>query len=163
MAGRLFPAGGARSIPLSKPIIYIGRAPECDIQLSFSVVSNRHCALIFDGTNWTIQDLGSRNGTRVNEHWVTHQVLQSGDTVSVAAKFRFTVEFDIAVERKRFLEMPEVDRGSVLSPKAGARPQYEMWATPSSRAGIPCTRDHCVVTVSATQRNGVWPLPFGVA
>lgn len=115
MAGRLFPAGGARSIPLSKPIMYIGRAPECDIRLSFPVVSNRHCALIFDGTNWTIQDLGSRNGTRVNEHWVTHQVLQSGDTVSIAAKYRFTIEFDIAVERKRFLELPEVDRGSVLS------------------------------------------------
>jgi len=114
MAGRLFPAGGVRSIALTKPVMYIGRSSTCDIRLNFPVVSNRHCALIFDGTNWTIQDLNSRNGTRVNEIRVTTQVLHSGDTVSIAAKFRFTLEFDIAVERRRFIEMsPEV--GSILT------------------------------------------------
>src|SRR5262245_38003480 len=115
MAGRIFPAGGARSIPLSKPVMYIGRSPACDIRLSMPVVSNRHAALIFDGTNWTIQDLGSRNGTRVNEVWVTTQVLKTGDTVSIAAKYRFVIEFDLKVERQRFLEMPEIDKGNVLA------------------------------------------------
>jgi pSer/pThr/pTyr-binding forkhead associated (FHA) protein len=92
----------------------IGRSPTCDIRVDYPIVSNRHCALVYDGTNWTIQDLNSRNGTKVNEVRVTTHVLKSGDTLAVAAKFRFVIEFDPAVERKRFVEAPP-DAGSILA------------------------------------------------
>jgi pSer/pThr/pTyr-binding forkhead associated (FHA) protein len=103
MAGRLFPAGGGASIPLSKIVMVIGRAHGCDIRLSDPVVSNLHCTLTFDGTSWVIEDKVSRNGTMVNRLPVTKPVaLKSGDTFIISAKFRFVIEYSTAAERKRF-------------------------------------------------------------
>ena len=44
----------------------IGRSRECDIVLSDSNVSRRHAELRPAGDAWTITDLGSTNGVRVN-------------------------------------------------------------------------------------------------
>jgi len=102
MAGRLFPAGGAPSIPLSKCFILIGRDPECDIRLKHSFVSSRHCALMWDGLTWIVEDLASRNGTAVNNLPVKREYLKSGDTLTVARRVRFAIEYDPAIERERF-------------------------------------------------------------
>ncbi|HEV3435739.1 MAG TPA: FHA domain-containing protein, partial [Gemmata sp.] len=103
MAGRLFPAGGGSSIPLTKPVMVIGRAHGCDIRLSDPVVSNLHCTLTFDGTVWMIEDKGSRNGTIVNGLPVAKPIpLKSGDTVIISAKFRLVIEYTTIAERQRF-------------------------------------------------------------
>ena len=44
----------------------IGRSRECDIVLADSNVSRRHAELRPLGDGWTITDLGSTNGVRVN-------------------------------------------------------------------------------------------------
>jgi serine/threonine-protein kinase len=48
----------------------MGRAPDCDIQLTGSVlfanVSRRHCELDIDPPHVRVRDLGSRNGTWLN-------------------------------------------------------------------------------------------------
>ena len=48
----------------------IGRAPDCDIQLSanfqHAVVSRHHCCLEIEPPSIRVHDLGSRNGTYVN-------------------------------------------------------------------------------------------------
>jgi FHA domain-containing protein len=44
----------------------IGRSRECDIVLADSNVSRRHAELLPHGDGWTITDLGSTNGVRVN-------------------------------------------------------------------------------------------------
>jgi pSer/pThr/pTyr-binding forkhead associated (FHA) protein len=106
MAGRLFPAGGARSIPLTKCFILIGRASECDVQINESFVSGRHCALLWNGSTWVAEDLASRNGTTVNNRIITKQPLKSGDTLTIARKVRYVIEFDPAVEAERFVDIP---------------------------------------------------------
>ena len=111
MAGRLVPAGGGPSIPLTKTVMVIGRALSCDIRLIDPVVSNRHCTLTFDGTSWVIEDKLSRNGTMVNRVPVTKPVpLNSGDSFIISAKFRFAIEYTTAAERKRFSGASEEDR-----------------------------------------------------
>jgi pSer/pThr/pTyr-binding forkhead associated (FHA) protein len=85
----------------------LGRAPDCDIRVNHPVVSNHHCMLVFDGAAWSVQDLKSRNGTLVNSVPVTKQVLRSGDTLVVAAKFRFVIEYVLAAERARFAAIAE--------------------------------------------------------
>jgi pSer/pThr/pTyr-binding forkhead associated (FHA) protein len=111
MAGRIFPAGGGRSIPLTKRVMVIGRAIGCDVHIPNPVVSNRHCALEFDGRYWTLQDLGSRNGTVLNSLPVGNkkQVIRSGDTMILSAKFRYVIEYDPVVERQRFAELGDAD------------------------------------------------------
>lgn len=44
----------------------IGRSRECDVVLSDTNVSRRHAELRPSGSGWTICDLGSTNGVRVN-------------------------------------------------------------------------------------------------
>jgi pSer/pThr/pTyr-binding forkhead associated (FHA) protein len=107
MAGRLFPAGGGRSIALTKRVMVIGRAPDCDIRLNYPVVSGRHCRLVFDGNAWIVEDLKSRNGTMVNTIPITTHVLKSGDTLVISAKFRLVIEYTLATERARFAAMDD--------------------------------------------------------
>ncbi len=61
----------------------IGRLPECDLYLPFGGVSRKHARLVktADGV-WNIEDLGSKNGTQVNQCLVNHaQELHHGDIV----------------------------------------------------------------------------------
>jgi hypothetical protein len=64
----------------------IGRSRECDIVLEDSGVSRRHAELRPRGSAWTIEDLGSTNGVRVNGLTVhgAHR-LRSGDRVEMGS------------------------------------------------------------------------------
>ncbi len=44
----------------------IGRSPECQLSLDDPLVSRAHAALVVTGDEVTLEDLGSRNGVRVN-------------------------------------------------------------------------------------------------
>jgi pSer/pThr/pTyr-binding forkhead associated (FHA) protein len=46
-----------------EPEQVIGRAPTCAIWLPYPYVSARHAVLRWNGGNWELRDLGSRNGT----------------------------------------------------------------------------------------------------
>ncbi|MBD2298510.1 adenylate/guanylate cyclase domain-containing protein [Nostoc sp. FACHB-190] len=61
----------------------IGRLPECDLYLPFGGISRKHALLRkkANGT-WAIEDLGSKNGTQVNQSFVTAtRDLQNGDII----------------------------------------------------------------------------------
>ena len=64
--GRLLVTGGdtVLSFSLQRDEVTIGRAPECDIVLPDDALSRRHARLRLAPTI-TIEDLGSRNGTRI--------------------------------------------------------------------------------------------------
>lgn len=63
----------------------VGRSRDCDIVLTDSNVSRRHAELRPTGMGgWTITDLGSTNGVRVNGRDVSEPVaLESGDHVMI--------------------------------------------------------------------------------
>jgi pSer/pThr/pTyr-binding forkhead associated (FHA) protein len=62
----------------------IGRSAECDLSLSDSFLSSRHARLANDEGDLTIEDLGSTNGTYVNQELVDGRVhLERGDIVQV--------------------------------------------------------------------------------
>jgi hypothetical protein len=64
--------------------ISIGRHPECQLNLRMDDVSRRHAELRFDNGRYTIQDLGSTNGTFVNGQQVEGQrTLSPGDHIEV--------------------------------------------------------------------------------
>ena len=59
------------AIPLMGGRVVVGRGSMCDIVLPDSSVSRRHAELSLEKTTVTVRDLGSRNGTFVDEERVT--------------------------------------------------------------------------------------------
>ncbi len=84
MYGEMIPIGGGDPIPLLKKDLLVGRRESCDIRLRFANVSAHHCQLTCRNGYWYVQDLNSRNGTKVNGKRVTEKRIDPGDTVSVA-------------------------------------------------------------------------------
>jgi hypothetical protein len=61
----------------------VGRGTDSDLQLLDQGISRRHLDVQFDGHYATAYDLGSTNGTTVNGHEISSQVLRHGDVVRV--------------------------------------------------------------------------------
>jgi pSer/pThr/pTyr-binding forkhead associated (FHA) protein len=81
-------------IPLKKDKFLIGRAKECSLRAGSEAISRRHCAIVRKDDAWTARDLGSRNGTYVNETRITEEVtLAPGDELRVGPlKFRIALK-----------------------------------------------------------------------
>ncbi|MCH7565254.1 MAG: FHA domain-containing protein [Gemmatimonadetes bacterium] len=92
MLGELIPCGGGDPIPLLKAKLLIGRRSRCDITLRFPNVSSHHCELELCNGYWSVRDLGSRNGVKVNGVRCQSKWLMPGDIVSVA-KHRYELVY----------------------------------------------------------------------
>lgn len=86
MSARLVPVteGTAPTVSLQRPVVLIGRHPECDVRIDLPQVSRRHCCVAQANERITIRDLGSRNGVRVNGRLVEEARLRPGDEVAIA-------------------------------------------------------------------------------
>ncbi len=86
MPARLVPLtpGQAPPIPLERPVVLIGRHPECDVQIDRPQISRRHCCVAQTSARLVIRDLGSRHGVWVNGSRVGEAPLALGDEVAIA-------------------------------------------------------------------------------
>ena len=77
-------------IPLKKDKFVIGRASECTLRAGSEAISRRHCAIVRTDGTWIASDLGSRNGTYLNDQKIeTPTALSLGDELRVGPlKFR---------------------------------------------------------------------------
>lgn len=70
--------------------VTIGSAPDNMIQIPDSSVSGQHAQVVLVGGRYQLKDLGSTNGTRVNNEPVTEIFLREGDRIrfgKVEARF----------------------------------------------------------------------------
>ena len=76
--------------PLYKTEMLLGRGAESDIQIRRQFISRRHAVIHTDEHGSTIEDLGSKNGIRVNARRVNRHRLQNGDIVNLGEfEFRY--------------------------------------------------------------------------
>jgi len=67
----------------SQPEITLGRDPHCEVILEDVTVSSCHARLSHHHGQWWLEDLGSTNGTCLNDEYIsTPTVIISGDRVS---------------------------------------------------------------------------------
>jgi predicted component of type VI protein secretion system len=61
----------------------VGRVPDNDIQLDDFTVSRQHAVFVKQGAAWLVRNLGSLNGTYVNNERVDESVVAHGDAVQI--------------------------------------------------------------------------------
>jgi pSer/pThr/pTyr-binding forkhead associated (FHA) protein len=77
-------------IPLDKASLVIGRTEENDVLLNHRSISRHHAKVVRDGDHYTIVDLQSANGIRVNGEDYERIELNAGDVVELGhVKIRF--------------------------------------------------------------------------
>lgn len=62
-----------------------GREPSVDLHLADGSVSRNHAEFVREASGYLIRDLGSTNGTLVNDHRINEQLLRSGDTIQMGS------------------------------------------------------------------------------
>jgi NADH dehydrogenase len=62
-------------------VLNLGRAADNHIVVNDQRVSRYHCVLKREGTNYMLEDVGSPNGTYVNNQRIQHHVLAHGDVI----------------------------------------------------------------------------------
>lgn len=80
---RVQPDGKTREMPIKRSTTVFGRQEGCHVRVPSASVSRKHCELrVSDAGDIVMADLGSSNGTYVNQDRVTEQPLAGGDLVS---------------------------------------------------------------------------------
>jgi len=86
-------ATSERDYPLSGPKHLIGRGPDCDIRLDDPLISARHARIARAGGHFALEDLSSRNGTRVNGQRIDQiTTLFSGDRIEFGGHLMLFLE-----------------------------------------------------------------------
>ena len=85
--------GKAQPVPLTHDRTLIGRLDDCQVRIRSGKISRHHCEILNDGTSLTLKDLGSSNGTYLNQDQVEKSVLSAGDLIAVGSMV-FLVQID---------------------------------------------------------------------
>ena len=73
----------ARYALINFPFV-IGRGDTCSLTIDSACVSRQHACILQDGASYTLKDMGSTNGTKLNGEAVKQAKLEHGDTISIA-------------------------------------------------------------------------------
>jgi two-component system, cell cycle response regulator len=89
----IYPPGPemGKRFPLDKDELVLGRGADCDIQVDYDSVSRRHARVYRDTeARWLVEDLGSTNGSYVNDMPVSRSPLLDSNFLKIgAAIFKF--------------------------------------------------------------------------
>src|SRR5215831_12962307 len=83
MPAQLVALDDGPSILVDKPILLLGRHPECDIQIDSRKISRRHCCIAQVDDYLVVRDLDSTNGIRINGVRVLEGKLIPGDELTI--------------------------------------------------------------------------------
>jgi|APFre7841882724_1041349.scaffolds.fasta_scaffold12165_2 hypothetical protein len=155
--------------------LVIGRAEGVDLRLDDPAVSKQHAAVNVVGNDHILQDLGSANGTFVNEQPIERHLLQHGDVVRLASfHVRYIDHKSVVVpdgERTAFLRTGEFvvvgnDAGGLANLAPAARrsavklQRGVLRVTKGKRAGEKVKVDKAVVPIgNGTQRAAILRRP----
>jgi diguanylate cyclase (GGDEF)-like protein len=72
-----------RKFNLDIATVILGRSSKADVQIDQESVSRNHAKIINTGKSMILRDLGSTNGTYVNDQLIDEYVLRDGDLVKI--------------------------------------------------------------------------------
>ncbi|HEX6839799.1 MAG TPA: FHA domain-containing protein, partial [Polyangia bacterium] len=100
MGGKLLYRDGQgrdASVDIAPDGAFLGRGADCAVRTDDAMVSRKNCKISFAGGRWIVEDLGSSNGTFVNEVRIQKQALNHADVVRCGTlQVRFVETADAA-------------------------------------------------------------------
>jgi hypothetical protein len=84
--------GGTQYMPLTRPVINIGRRHDNHIVVDDIRVSRLHAQLRLRFGHYVLYDLGSSGGTFVNDHRISECILKPSDVISLAGVLLIYIE-----------------------------------------------------------------------
>jgi len=131
------PTGETRQVQLAPHDNRVGRGPTNDVIVQSDQASRDHAVIAVEQAFITITDLGSRNGTFVNDVQIESQVLAHGDAIRLGTyeiRFLATDQEFTQIEALRMLTMHGLLVNVDLTPPPAAA------AVPSTLASRLTTR-----------------------
>jgi pSer/pThr/pTyr-binding forkhead associated (FHA) protein len=129
-----------KEVPLTQATTTIGRLPDNSVQIDNLAVSGHHAKISWEQDHYIVEDLGSLNGTYVNNERVGKATLKHGDQVKIG---KHLVEFkhegpvpNFAVAAKTGPAAPKLEATMMLDTKQ-AREQLADKAAPANAASGP--------------------------
>ena len=118
-----------RPVNLDRPLLLVGRHPECDVRPAGTAkVSRRHCCVADASGRLRVRDLGSLNGTFVNDKPVRREApLALGDVLRVG-----DVRYEVA---RRGASKPDPGHSGVISIAPKLRADLGDGDDPDARGG----------------------------
>ncbi|GAO37031.1 signal peptide protein [Sulfuricella sp. T08] len=121
---------------LDKERITIGRKPENDIPIDNLAISGEHAAITIFNNDAFVEDLGSTNGTLVNEQPITKHVLHHGDEIEIGKyrlKYVNVEELGSKIEAHEkeaheFEKTPTLRPNQIPTTLSGEKPTSDMMA-----------------------------------
>ena len=130
-------------IPLDREETTIGRKPENTIHIDNLAVSGRHARVLKIGSKAILEDLGSTNGSFVNDKQITKHILQHGDSILIGKHVLTFVNLDDKPEQPEVpepVEEDDMDKTMIISPQsrsALAAKEGNGGAKPSAAPAMP--------------------------
>lgn len=133
-----------KEVGLGQDTLTIGRLPDNVLQIDNLAVSGHHAKIYWDQDHYVVEDLGSLNGTYVNNQKVGKSVLKSGDQVTIG---KHLVQFK--------------DEGQ--KPSAGQPTEKPGPATPKLEATVVLDTKHAQDMIAASAAGSAGSGPLGLS
>ena len=105
--------------PLVAEETSIGRKPDNAIHIDNLAVSGHHARVLKIGSKVILEDLGSTNGTLVNNKQITKHILKHGDTIQIGKHTLTYVEIaDSPITEQNKPEEDDMDKTMIITPQA---------------------------------------------
>ena len=115
-------------IPVNVPAFRIGQAEDCHLRSQSSQISQQHCVIYIHEGTVTIQDLGGKTGTIVNDKRITSTVtLKDGDQLAVGRhSFTLSIKSETAPLATSQSEVFDLAHSPKPEPEPEPEPEAEI-------------------------------------
>jgi predicted component of type VI protein secretion system len=98
---------GNKRLKLNDAAISVGRLPDNTLVLRDEKASRHHCVIEPYNGGFRLRDLGSRNGTRLNDQKVATEILDNGDIVRIGQSELHFIDPEQQAPRRKRRETPD--------------------------------------------------------
>jgi len=127
---------GTQKFPLSDQSVVLGRAADAGVRIDDRSLSAQHCRFEPVPGGFKVVDLGSRNGTFINDVLVAQKRLEDGDRLRVGRVLLKYLADDGTLDEESAID-GLVDRIHRRSGHAGLRRAAQSFADASTKRGLP--------------------------